>query len=127
MRFAMADAPEGETPEEAEKRKSLLKQLQKENRLTAAEFFAKYSEHAEYFAKILDKRAQAGDYGNAGCENFAAWLRNKALSGASFKNSVASERLADEARKLAREQGPGGKVSESLQRYGEAITQGEKL
>ena len=123
----MADAPPDETPEEAEKRKNLLKALQQENRLTAAEFFQKYSEHAEYFAKILDRRGQTAEYAKTGCENFSAWLRNKALSRKEFKNSVVAERVADEAKKISTEKGPDAKVSESLQRYETAIAQGEKL
>ncbi len=123
----MADAVEGETPEEAEKRKSLLKELQKENRLTASEFFEKYANHAQYFANVLDRKAASSDYGKAGCENFASWLRNKALSGGNFKDAVASKSLADGAKKLAAENGPGGKASDRRGQYGETIVQGEKL
>lgn len=123
----MAVAVEGETPEESEKRQALLKELQKENRLTAAEFFDKYSQYAEYFAKILDRRAITSEYAKTGCEIFASWLRNKALSGGNFKDAVTSMGLVDGAKKLAAESGPDAKVSEHRDRYGALIAQGERL
>lgn len=123
----MADAVDGESPEEAEKRKSLLKELQKENRLTASEFFEKYAKHAQYFAKILDRKSVSSEYAKTGCENFASWLRNKTLSGGNFKDAVTSASLAEGAGKLAAENGPGGKASDMKDRYGAAIAQGETL
>lgn len=127
LRFALAEAVDGETPEESEKRQALLKELQKENRLTAAQFFEKYGRYAEYFAKTLDRRATSSEYSKTGCEIFASWLRNKALSGAKFKDAVTSMGLADGAKKLAAESGPDAKVSERRDRYGALIAQGERL
>lgn len=123
----MAEAVEGETPEESEKRQALLKELQKENRLTAAQFFEKYGQYAQYFAKILDRRAVTSEYSKTGCEIFASWLRNKSLSGANFKDAVTSKSLVDGAKKLVAENGPEAKASERRDQYGASIAQGEKL